>query len=191
MELYEKVELPLSGVLAKIEMNGVALDLGFLKELSDKAAKEIAALVKDIHADAGAEFNLDSPKQLADVLFVQKKLPALKKIKTGYSTDASVLEKLALSHELPRKILEYRERAKLRSTYLDALPEMVNAQTHCVHTSFNQTTTDTGRLSSSEPNLQNIPVKTEMGGSSGRLLWRGRVQKEKVRSFPRTTPRSS
>ncbi|MFH1208887.1 MAG: DNA polymerase I [Candidatus Omnitrophota bacterium] len=162
-ELYEKVELPLSGVLAQIEMNGVALDLKFLKELSEKASGEIDALVKDIHADAGTEFNLDSPKQLADVLFVQKKLPALKKIKTGYSTDASVLEKLALSHELPRKILEYRERAKLKSTYLDALPEMVNTQTHCVHTSFNQTTTDTGRLSSSEPNLQNIPIKTEMG----------------------------
>ncbi|MFH0985998.1 MAG: DNA polymerase I [Candidatus Omnitrophota bacterium] len=162
-ELYEKVELPLSGVLARIERNGVALDLEFLKELSEKATLEIEALIKDIYADAGNEFNLDSPKQLADVLFVQKKLPALKKIKTGYSTDASVLEKLALSHELPRKILEYRERAKLRSTYLDALPEMVNNETHCVHTSFNQTTTDTGRLSSSEPNLQNIPVKTEMG----------------------------
>ena len=162
-ELYRKVELPLSGVLARIEMNGVALDLDFLKELSVKAGREIDALVKDIHTDAGTEFNLDSPKQLADVLFVQKKLPALKKIKTGYSTDASVLEKLAASHELPRKILEYRERAKLRSTYLDALPEMVNSETHCVHTSFNQTTTDTGRLSSSEPNLQNIPIKTEMG----------------------------
>ncbi len=162
-KLYEEVELPLSGVLAKIEKNGVALDLDFLKELSDKAAKEIDALVKEIHADAGTEFNPDSPKQLADVLFVQKKLPALKKIKTGYSTDASVLEKLALSHELPRKILEYRERAKLKSTYLDALPEMVNTETHCVHTSFNQTTTDTGRLSSSDPNLQNIPIKTEMG----------------------------
>jgi DNA polymerase-1 len=161
--LYEKVELPLSDVLARIEMNGVALDLKFLKELSEKAAKEIDALVKDIHADAGTAFNLDSPKQLADVLFVQKKLPALKKIKTGYSTDASVLEKLALSHELPRKILEYRERAKLKSTYLDALPEMMNPETHCIHTSFNQTTTDTGRLSSSEPNLQNIPIKTEMG----------------------------
>ncbi len=162
-KLYEEVELPLSSVIATIEQNGVALDLPFLKELSEKAGKEIDALVKEIHADAGTEFNLDSPKQLADVLFVQKKLPALKKIKTGYSTDASVLEKLAVSHELPRKILEYRERAKLRSTYLDALPEMVNPETHCVHTSFNQTTTDTGRLSSSDPNLQNIPVKTEMG----------------------------
>ena len=173
--LYEKVEMPLAGVLARIEMNGVALDLEFLKKLSDKAAKEIDALVKDIHVDAGIEFNLDSPKQLADVLFVQKKLPALKKIKTGYSTDASVLEKLALSHELPRKILEYRERAKLKSTYLDALPEMVNAQTHCVHTSFNQTTTDTGRLSSSEPNLQNIPVKTE----TGRLVRKAFVSRER------------
>lgn len=162
-ELFGEVEMPLAGVLAKIEMNGVALDTPFLKELSDKASQEIDALVKDIHADVGTEFNLDSPKQLADVLFVQKKLPALKKIKTGYSTDASVLEKLALSHEFPRKILEYRERAKLKSTYLDALPEIVNPETHCVHTSFNQTTTDTGRLSSSDPNLQNIPVKTEMG----------------------------
>ncbi len=162
-ELYEKVELPLSGVLATVERNGVALDLGFLKELSDKASREIEGLVKDIHDEAGTEFNLDSPKQLAEVLFVQKKLPPLKKIKTGYSTDASVLEKLARDHELPRKILEYRERAKLKSTYLDALPEMVNPQTHCIHTSFNQTTTDTGRLSSSDPNLQNIPVKTEMG----------------------------
>lgn len=162
-ELYEKVELPLADVLARIEMNGVALDLKCLKELSNKAAGEIDALVKDIYADAGTEFNLDSPRQLADVLFVQKKLPSFKKIKTGYSTDAGVLEKLALSHELPRKILEYRERAKLRSTYLEALPEMMNAQTRCVHTSFNQTTTDTGRLSSSEPNLQNIPIKTEMG----------------------------
>jgi DNA polymerase-1 len=162
-ELFGDVELPLSGVLARIEMNGVALDTDFLKELSDKAGQEIDALVKSIHADAGSEFNLDSPKQLADVLFVQKKLPALKKIKTGYSTDASVLEKLAVSYELPRKILEYRERAKLKSTYLDALPEMVNPETHFVHTSFNQTTTDTGRLSSTDPNLQNIPIKTEMG----------------------------
>lgn len=162
-ELYQKTELPLSGVLACMEMNGVALDLGFLKKLSQKAAQEIEALRKDIFQEAGTEFNLDSPKQMADILFVQKKLPTFKKTKTGYSTDASVLEKLALSYELPRKILEYRERSKLKSTYLDALPEMVNPKTHCVHTSYNQTTTDTGRLSSSEPNLQNIPVKTETG----------------------------
>ena len=161
--IYEKVELPLSGVLACMEMNGVALDLTFLKKLSDKAAGEIETLKKEIFQEAGTEFNLDSPKQMADILFVQKKLPAFKKTKTGFSTDASVLEKLAISHELPRKILEYRERAKLKSTYLDALPEMVNSKTQCVHTSYHQTTTDTGRLSSSDPNLQNIPIKTETG----------------------------
>lgn len=173
--LYEKVELPLSGVLARMEMNGVALDIPFLKKLSDKAGKEIEALKKDIFSEAGGEFNLDSPKQLADVLFVQKKLPTFKKTKTGYSTDASVLEKLALSYELPKKILEYRERAKLRSTYLDALPEMVNPETHCVHTSYHQTTTDTGRLSSSAPNLQNIPVKIE----TGRLVRKAFVPRER------------
>ena len=162
-ELYEKVEMPLSQVLARMEMNGVALDLKLLKTLSDQAGTEIAALVKEIYKEAEGEFNLDSPKQLADVLFIQKKLPTFKKTKTGFSTDASVLEKLALTYELPRKILEYRERAKLKSTYLDALPEMVNRETGCVHTSYHQTTTDTGRLSSSDPNLQNIPVKTETG----------------------------
>lgn len=173
--LYEKVELPLSEVLARMEMNGVALDLAFLNKLSKKAGEEIAALEKDIYKEADAPFNLDSPKQLADVLFVQKKLPALKKTKTGYSTDASVLEKLALSYELPKKILEYRERSKLKSTYLDALPEMINPETHCVHTSYHQTTTDTGRLSSSEPNLQNIPIKTE----TGRLVRKAFIPRER------------
>ncbi|HOW58793.1 MAG TPA: DNA polymerase I [Candidatus Omnitrophota bacterium] len=175
MELYEAVELPLAEVLAHMEMNGVALDLDFLKKLSEKAAQEIAVLQKEIYQEAGAAFNLDSPKQIADILFVQKKLPAFKKTKTGYSTDASVLEKLALSYELPRKILEYRERSKLKSTYLDALPEMVNSSTHCVHTSYHQTTTDTGRLSSSEPNLQNIPIKTE----TGRLVRKAFIPRER------------
>lgn len=162
-DVFKNIEMPLAGVLGKMEMNGVALDLPFLRKLSEKAAEEIAVLEKGIFEEIGKPFNLDSPKQLAEVLFVQLKLPASKKTKTGYSTDASVLEKLALSYELPRKILEYRERSKLKSTYLDALPAMVNPTTHCVHTSFNQTTTDTGRLSSSEPNLQNIPVKSEAG----------------------------
>ncbi len=162
-KLYEEVELPLAEVLAEVEKNGVTIDIDFLKELSKKASKEIDELIKEIYEDVGKSFNLDSPKQLADVLFVQKGLPTSKKTKTGFSTDASVLEKLAETHELPRKILEYRERAKLRSTYLDALPEMANSETNRVHTSFNQTITDTGRLSSSEPNLQNIPIKTENG----------------------------
>ncbi len=175
--LYERVELPLSGVLGAMEMNGVALDLPFLKKLSEKAGEEIEALEKDIYKETGRSFNLDSPKQLAEVLFVEKKLPALKKTKTGYSTDASVLEKLALSYELPKKILEYRERAKLKSTYLDALPEMVNPETRCVHTSYHQTTTDTGRLSSTEPNLQNIPVKTE----TGRLIRKAFVPRKRAK----------
>nr|MBU9888908.1 DNA polymerase I [Candidatus Omnitrophota bacterium] len=162
-DLFQKVEMPLAEVLGKMEMNGVTLDLPLLGKLSKKAGEEIAALKKEIHREVGAEFNLDSPKQLAEILFSKLKLPVQKKTKTGYSTDASVLEKLALSYELPRKILDYRERTKLKSTYLDALPEMVNTRTHCVHTSYNQTTTDTGRLSSSEPNLQNIPVRTEAG----------------------------
>ena len=162
-DLFTEIEMPLAEVLGKMEMNGVTLDLPFLRKLSEKAATEIDALEKSIYEEVGKSFNLDSPKQLAEVLFVQLKLPTSKKTKTGYSTDASVLEKLAESYELPRKILEYRERSKLKSTYLDALPEMVNPITHCVHTSYNQTTTDTGRLSSSEPNLQNIPIKTEMG----------------------------
>ncbi len=162
-DLFKKIEMPLAEVLGKMEMNGVTLDLPFLRKLSEKAAEEITALEKSIYAEVGKEFNLDSPKQLAEILFVQLKLPTSKKTKTGYSTDASVLEKLARSYELPRKILEYRERTKLRSTYLDALPEMVNSVTHCVHTSYNQTTTDTGRLSSSEPNLQNIPIRSEAG----------------------------
>ncbi len=174
-DLYERVELPLANVLAKMEMNGVALDTGFLKELSVKVSGEIEELVKKIHSEAGEEFNLDSPKQLAEILFVKQKLPATKKTKTGYSTDAGVLEKLALSYELPRKVLEYRERAKLKSTYLDALPEMTNPFTGCVHTSYHQTTTDTGRLSSSEPNLQNIPVKTD----AGRLVRRAFIPRKR------------
>lgn len=162
-KLFEDMEMPLAAVLGKMEMNGVALDLPFLKRLSDKAAEEIETLEKDIYQEAGKSFNLDSPKQLAEILFVHLKLPPSKKTKTGYSTDASVLEKLAASYELPRKVLEYRERSKLKSTYLDALPKMVNPETHCVHTSYNQTTTDTGRLSSSDPNLQNIPIRSELG----------------------------
>lgn len=162
-KLFSEVELPLAVVLAKIEMNGVNLDLKFLKELSENAGEDLERLTRTIHQEAGEEFNVDSPKQLADILFQKMRLPALKKTKTGYSTDVSVLEKLSLSYELPKMILEYREKAKLKSTYLDALPEMVNPETHLVHTSYNQTTTVTGRLSSSEPNLQNIPIKTETG----------------------------
>ncbi len=163
MELFEKVEIPLALCLGQMEMNGVALDLETLKTLSDETGRQLEKLTAAIYKDAGGEFNINSTKQLAEILFVQLKLPAVKKTKTGYSTDVSVLEKLAEDYDLPRKLLEYREKSKLKSTYLDALPEIVNPTTHCVHTSYHQTTTATGRLSSSDPNLQNIPIKTAEG----------------------------
>jgi len=121
-KLFEDLELPLSEILAKIEMNGVNLDIQFLKELSKNAGEDLDKLTRDIYREAGEEFNINSTKQLAEILFTKLKLPVIKRTKTGYSTDVSVLEKLSLNHELPRKMLEYRERAKLKSTYLDALP---------------------------------------------------------------------
>jgi DNA polymerase-1 len=162
-KLFRDVEMPLCLVLARMEMNGVNLDTDFLKGLSAQAGKDLDKLTNEIYALAGREFNINSTKQLAEVLFVDLKLPQIKKTKTGFSTDVSVLEKLAVTHELPRKLLEYREKTKLKSTYLDALPEILNPETHLIHTSYNQTTTATGRLSSSDPNLQNIPIKTEAG----------------------------
>lgn len=162
-QLFEDLEMPLAKVLAKIEMNGVNIDVKFLKELSDNAGEELDRLTREIFEEVGEEFNLNSPKQLADVLFVRMKLPVIRRTKTGYSTDVSVLEKLSETHEFPKKILEYREKMKLKTTYLDALPLMVNPETNLIHTSYHQTTTATGRLSSSDPNLQNIPIKTEYG----------------------------
>ncbi|HRK62618.1 MAG TPA: DNA polymerase I [Candidatus Omnitrophota bacterium] len=162
-KLFEEIDFPLAEVLARCEMNGVKVNSAFLHELSIRASREIETLEKSIFAAAGGEFNLDSPKQLAEVLFEKLKLPTMRKTKTGFSTDAAVLEKLAAVNPVAKDILEYREKAKLQSTYLDALPEMINEQTGLVHTSYHQTTTDTGRLSSTEPNLQNIPIKTETG----------------------------
>ncbi len=162
-ELFEKVEMPLSGVLAKMEMNGVCLDTKLLGEFSKETQVELDALTGAIYEEAGEEFNINSTKQLAEILFTKMKIPPVKKTKTGFSTDVAVLEKLALNHELPKKLLEYREKSKLKSTYLDALPEMINPETKLIHTSYHQTVTATGRLSSSDPNLQNIPIKTEEG----------------------------
>lgn len=162
-ELFDDVEMPLSLVLGKMEMNGVCLDTKFLKQLSDQTGKTLEKLTQKIYKEAGEEFNVNSPKQLADILFVKMKIPAVKKTKTGFSTDVSVLEKLSPNYELPKLLLEYREKAKLKSTYLDALPEMINPETNLVHTSYHQTVTATGRLSSSDPNLQNIPIRTEEG----------------------------
>ena len=163
VELFEHLEMPLVRVLAQMEMNGVAVDLKFLKELSDRLGHDLGELTSEIYKEAGEEFNINSTKQLADILFTKLKLPVIKRTKTGYSTDVSVLEKLAQSYKLPKLLLEYREKTKLKSTYLDAFPELVHPETKRIHTSFNQTVTSTGRLSSSEPNLQNIPIKTEIG----------------------------
>lgn len=162
-ELYETMELPLAGVLGGMERAGVKVDLKFLAQLSEKMLKDLERLTREIYREAGEEFNINSTQQLAEILFVKMKLPVVKRIKTGYSTDVSVLEKLAENSTLAKLLLEYREKAKLKSTYFDALPEMVNPETGLIHTSYHQTTTATGRLSSSEPNLQNIPIKTQTG----------------------------
>jgi DNA polymerase-1 len=162
--LLRDVELPLVPVLVDMEWEGIAIDPAIFGRLSAELGAELARLEVEIARVAGVELNLNSPRQLAVVLFEQQQLPVLKKTKTGPSTDADVLEQLAaLGHELPRLILEYRELQKLKGTYVDALPAVVNAVTGRIHTSFNQGGAATGRLSSSDPNLQNIPVRTPRG----------------------------
>ncbi len=162
--LYREVELPLIQVLRDMELVGIRVDTKLLGEMSEAFGGRLEELKKDIYAAAGREFNIDSPKQLGQVLFEELKLPTRRKTKSGFSTDQEVLESLAALHPLPKLVLEHRGLSKLKSTYLDALPKMVNAKTGRIHASFNQTVTSTGRLSSSEPNLQNIPVRTEEGG---------------------------
>src|SRR5207244_3539166 len=153
-------------VLAEMEYNGVRLDLALLERLSKEMSQQLAGIERQIYDLAGHEFNIASPKQLREVLFTELKLPRQRKTGTTgeASTDQETLERLAaLGHELPRKIVEHRQIAKLKGTYVDALPALVNPQTGRVHASFNQTVAATGRLSSSDPNLQNIPARTEMG----------------------------
>lgn len=165
-KLYDEVEIPLIDVLAELEFNGVLLDLPLLKRLGDGMGEQATALEAKIHELAGKPFNIGSLKQLQQVLFTELKLPVLKKtgIKGEPSTDSEVLEKLAaMGHELPKTLLAHRKVTKLKSTYVDALPMLVNKATGRVHTSFNQTVTTTGRLSSSDPNLQNIPMRSEQG----------------------------
>lgn len=162
-ELFYKVEMPLVEVLAIMEISGVSIDKDYLADLSLEMEKKLDKLTKHIYDAAGEEFNINSPKQLSRILFEKLKLPIVKKTKTGISTDEEVLTKLALEHKLPESLLEYRELSKLKSTYVDSLPSMINPKTGRVHASFNQTVTATGRLSSSGPNLQNIPIKTEEG----------------------------
>jgi len=169
-ELFEKVEMPLVAVLADVEKNGVKLDLSFLKKMSLELEATLGTLITDIYETAGEEFNLNSPKQLEKILFDKLKLKSSRRTKTGRSTDADVLERLAKDHELPKKLLDYRELSKLKSTYVDALPLLVNPYTKRVHTSYNQAIAATGRLSSSDPNLQNIPIRTELGRSIRRAF---------------------
>jgi len=162
-DLFFNLEMPLVKILAEMELQGVRLDLALLRELSGTFAGQLSALEKEIFATAGCEFNINSPKQLGEVLFGRLQLPAGKKTKTGWSTDIDVLTKLALDHEIASLILQYRSISKLKSTYTDALPKLVDPATGRIHTSYNQAVTNTGRLSSSEPNLQNIPIRTEEG----------------------------
>ena len=162
-DLYWNLERPLIDVLAEMEWNGVRIDVEELKRQSKAVSVKLDALVAEIHEIAGQEFNIASPKQLGKILFDELKLPVIKRTKTGPSTNEEVLERLAEKHPLPAKIIEHRGLAKLKGTYLDALPALVNRRTRNVHTSFSQVTAATGRLSSSDPNLQNIPIRTEEG----------------------------
>lgn len=162
-KLFHELELPLVDVLADLEFTGIAVDVPRLEELSAEYGRRLAALENEIHELAGREFNIASPKQLQKILFEELKLPVSKRTKTGPSTDADVLEELAAVHPLPAKIVEHRQYAKLKGTYVDALPALINPKTGRVHASFNQTVAATGRLSSSDPNLQNIPVRNQAG----------------------------
>ncbi len=170
LKLFEDIETPLAHVLFTMESQGVNLDLDLLKKLSQTCDKQIKTLSEKLYAQAGGEFNLNSPKQLSHVLFEKLKLPVIKKTKTGFSTNESVLTTLAKDHEYPVLILEYRQLAKLKSTYIDALPKLIDPKTGHVHAEFNQTGTETGRLSSRHPNLQNIPVRTELGRKIRRAI---------------------
>jgi len=161
--LYREIELPLVDVLVDMEMTGVKVDAEQLRAMSKWLGEQIEKLEKRIQAEAGSVFNVASTKQLAQVLFEDLGLPKLRRTKTGYSTDAEVLAQLADVHTVPGLVLEYRQLVKLKNTYVDALPEMILTATGKIHTSFSQVATATGRLSSSDPNLQNIPIRTELG----------------------------
>lgn len=162
-DLYHKIELPLLEVLLDMERKGIKLNIDILKKLSAELETDLGRLTEKIHKLAGEPFNINSPKQLEYILFEKLRLPAGRRTKTGYSTDADVLEKLSKFHELPGYILDYRQFNKLKGTYVDPLPELVNPVTGRLHTTFNQIGAATGRISSSNPNLQNIPIKTDLG----------------------------
>lgn len=161
--LFQIVEIPLIYILAEMEWNGICIDAPILKEMSNSLMVKLQEYEKEIYTLANHKFNIDSPKQLREVLFKKLELPHMRRTKTGLSTDANVLAALAWHHPLPKLILEYRQLTKLKNTYVDALPNMINTNTGRVHTTFNQTITATGRLSSSNPNLQNIPIRLDIG----------------------------
>jgi DNA polymerase-1 len=162
--LFHELEMPLVPVLARMERRGVRIDDAFFREMSRKLARELDLVQQEIWKEAGTEFNINSTPKLREILFDKLGLPVLKRTKTGPSTEASVLEELAAQgHRVPVLLMEYREMEKLRGTYVDALPQLVNPRTGRIHTSFNQTVAATGRLSSSDPNLQNIPIRTALG----------------------------
>jgi DNA polymerase-1 len=162
--LYRELEMPLAPVLAEMELAGIRIDPAFFSNMNERLHRDLGLIQEDIFKAAGCEFNLNSTPQMRRVLFEELGLPVLKRTKTGPSTDVSVLEELAAAgHEVPRLLMEYRQLEKLRSTYVEALPKLVNPETGRIHTSFNQTVAATGRLSSSDPNLQNIPIRTDLG----------------------------
>ncbi|MGZ5052055.1 MAG: DNA polymerase I [Methylobacter sp.] len=164
LKLYEEMEIPLISVLARIESNGVLIDTEMLAEQGLELSSQIISLEQHAHDLAGQAFNLGSPKQIQDILYDRQKLPVLRKTPKGQpSTDESVLQELALNYPLPKLILEHRSLSKLKSTYIDKLPQQVDAQTGRIHTSYHQAVAATGRLSSSDPNLQNIPIRSEQG----------------------------
>src|SRR5207253_302047 len=167
-------ELPLAGVLADMESEGVAIDVPYLKQMQDELGAQLAAIEKEVEDVAGQKFNLNAPQQLAKVLFEDLRLPVGKRTKTGYSTDADTLETLREKHPIVGLILEHRQLSKLKSTYVDALPQLVDPMSGRVHTSFGQASTATGRLSSSNPNLMNIPIRTELGQRIRRAFKAGR-----------------
>ncbi|MCQ4923697.1 DNA polymerase I [Tissierella carlieri] len=163
LDLYYNVELPLVEVLGSMEYYGFKIDTDELKKLGKEYDEEINSLTTEIYTLADVEFNINSPKQLGEILFDKLSLPIVKKTKTGYSTDAEVLDKLKDQHPIIDKVLRYRQIVKLKSTYIDGLLNLINKDTNRVHSSFNQTITTTGRISSTEPNLQNIPIRTDDG----------------------------
>jgi DNA polymerase-1 len=162
-KLYDEVEVPLIPVLIRMELTGILVDPEFLRRMGRELDEQLEALTKDIYSAVGHEFNLNSPKQLGDILFKELKLPPGRRTKTGYSVDADELERLSGTHPAVDTLLEYRQLSKLKSTYIEGLLELIDSEDHRVHTSFNQTIAATGRLSSSNPNLQNIPIRTEVG----------------------------